>query len=73
MYKKKSKLALQLSFVMCYLNAIKTNKETIIVFEDDIKQNDLSTLPAAIEQFKTSDFKIFYLGHCSLNCKKQRI
>ena len=73
MYKKKTKLALQLSFVMCYLNAIKTNKETIIVFEDDIKQNDLSTLPDSIEQFKTSDFKIFYLGHCYLNCKKQRV
>jgi len=70
-YKKKTRLALQISHVMCYLHAIKNNFETIIVFEDDILPKDLSKLPQAIEQFKTSRFKIFYLGYCQLNCKRK--
>jgi len=70
-YKKKTRLALQLSHVMCYLHAIKNNLETIIIFEDDILPKDLSSLPQAIEQFKTSRFKIFYLGYCQLNCKRK--
>lgn len=71
MFMKKTKLALQLSHVMCYLHAIKNNYQTVIIFEDDIIQNDLTTLSEAIEQFKSSDFRIFYLGYCLLDCSKK--
>jgi len=71
-YNKKTKLALQLSHTMCYIDSILNKYDTVIIFEDDIISNDLSELPAAIEQFKQSKFEMFYLGYCYLNSNNTR-
>ena len=69
--KKKTRLPLQLSFTMCYLDAIKNGYSTIIVFEDDILLNaDLSLIQKSISEFKTSNYSMFYMGYCYLNCNQ---
>ena len=69
--KKKTRLPVQLSFTMCYMNAIKNNYSTIIVFEDDIIVNiDNKTLEKSINEFKINDYIMFYMGYCELNCNQ---
>jgi hypothetical protein len=68
MYNKKTKIALQLSHVMCYLHAVEHKYNTFVIFEDDIKINELSTLERDINEFKKSGYHLFYLGYCALNC-----
>jgi hypothetical protein len=69
--KKKTRLPLQLSFSLCYLDAIKRNYQTIIIFEDDIVLNtDLNTIEKSISEFKNSNYSMFYMGYCYLNCKQ---
>lgn len=69
---KKTRLPLQLSFTMCYLDAIKNNYNTIIVFEDDIEiLADKDTIINGITEFKKSDFVMFYMGYCWLNCDQE--
>ena len=69
---KKTRLPLQLSFTMCYMNAIKNNYQTIIVFEDDLTIiSDKNTIINGITEFKKSDFAMFYMGYCWLNCDQQ--
>jgi hypothetical protein len=69
--KKKTRLPLQLSFTMCYLNAIKNNYSNIIVFEDDIITNvDENTLNNSISEFKNSSYSMFYMGYCFLDCNQ---
>jgi hypothetical protein len=66
-----TRLALQLSFTMCYLDAINNNYDTIIVFEDDIIVNvDNGTLTNYINEFKTSNYIFFYMGYCFMNCNQ---
>jgi hypothetical protein len=70
MYKKMTKLPLQVSFTMCMLDAIKNNYETIIIFEDDISiEKDIETIKKGIEEFKLSDYNLFYMGYCTTECK----
>jgi hypothetical protein len=69
--KKKTRLPLQLSFTMCYLDAIKNGYSTIVVFEDDILLNaDLNLIQKSISEFKTSNYSMFYMGYCYLNCNQ---
>ena len=69
---KKTRLPLQLSFTMCYLDAIKNNYQTIIVFEDDLTIiADKNTIINGITEFKKSNFSMFYMGYCWLNCDQQ--
>jgi hypothetical protein len=70
-YTKKTRLPLQLSFTMCYLNAIKKGYSTIIVFEDDITVNvNNRVLEDSIKEFKNSKYSMFYMGYCYLNCNQ---
>ena len=71
LYGKKTRLPLQLSFTMCYLDAIKKGYSTIIIFEDDIVINvDTQTIIDGISAFKASDFILFYMGYCWMDCKQ---
>ena len=68
---RKTRLPVQLSFTMCYLDAIKKGYTTIIVFEDDLVINaDNKLVSSSIEEFKNSDFVMFYMGYCELNCNQ---
>ena len=70
MYKKMTKLPLQVSFTVCMLDAIKNNYETIIIFEDDISiEKDIETIKKGIEEFKFSNYDLFYMGYCTSACK----
>jgi len=67
-----TRLPLQLSFTMCYLDAIKKGYTTIIVFEDDIVVKvDTQTLINSISKFKNSDYVFFYMGYCWMDCKQK--
>ena len=70
MYNKLTKLALQVSFTVCILDAIKNNYETIIIFEDDITiEKDIETIKNGIKQFTLSNYDLFYMGYCTPECK----
>jgi hypothetical protein len=72
LYNKNTRLPLQLSFTMCYLDAIKKRYNTIIIFEDDIiVKVDTRTLIDSISDFKRSNYIFFYMGYCWMNCKQQ--
>jgi GR25 family glycosyltransferase involved in LPS biosynthesis len=69
MYKKITKLPLQVSFTVCMLDALKNNYETIIIFEDDITiEKDIQTIKKGIQQFKKSKYNLFYMGYSSPVC-----
>ena len=68
-YNKKTRLALQVSFTMCFLDAIKKGYKYIIVFEDDIIVNvDSQTLNDTLSEFKKTDYSMFYMGYCFTRC-----
>lgn len=68
---KKTRLPCQLSFTMCYKHAVKNKYKTIIVFEDDIIINtNNAKILKGIDQFNNSDYNVFYMGYCELNCKQ---
>ena len=70
-YKKNTKLPVQLSFVTCMMDAIKHGYKTIMVFEDDIVVNvDMDTLNESLKEFKKSSYEIFYMGYCFMNCNQ---
>ena len=69
MYKKITKLPLQVSFTVCILDALKNNYETFMILEDDITiEKDIETIKKGIEQFKTSKYNLFYMGYCTYTC-----
>ena len=71
-YKKKTKLPVQLSFTMCMLDAIEKGHKTIMVFEDDIKINvSKHVLEKSIREFIYSPFDAFYMGYCWMSCKQE--
>ena len=68
---KKTRLPLQLSFTMCYLDAIKNNYDTIIVFEDDLTiETKKENIIIGINEFKNHNSVMFYMGYCWLNCNQ---
>ena len=72
LYKHPTRLALQLSFTMCFMDAIKKGYTTIIIFEDDIiVKIDTHTIIDYISSFKSSDFSFFYMGYCWMDCKQK--
>jgi len=69
---KKTRLPVQLSFTMCYLDAINKRYKTIIVFEDDIVINkEVNQIIKGVNQFNNSNYNVFYMGYCELNCNQQ--
>ena len=66
---KRTRLPVQLSFTMCYLDAIKKGYSTIIIFEDDLVINTTAdAITNGVEEFKKSSFDVFYMGYCELKC-----
>ena len=71
-YKKNTKLPVQLSFVMCMMDAIKKGHKTIIIFEDDIIINvDRDTLNESLKEFAASSYEMFYMGYCMMSCNQE--
>jgi hypothetical protein len=71
-YNKKTRLPVLLSFITCFMDAIKNGYTTIIVFEDDIVMDtDILTLNETTDQFSKSDLEFLYLGYCFLNCNQK--
>jgi len=69
---KKTRLPVQLSFTMCYIDAIKKGFNTIVVFEDDIVINkEVNQIIKGINEFNNSNYNVFYMGYCELNCNQQ--
>jgi len=69
-YKKYTRLCILLSFCMCFIDALENGYKTIIILEDDIKINiDYSMLNKTLTSFESSDFDVFFMGYCYLNCK----
>jgi CO dehydrogenase/acetyl-CoA synthase alpha subunit len=57
---------------MCYLDAIKKGFNTIVVFEDDIVINkEVNQIIKGINEFNNSNYNVFYMGYCELNCNQQ--
>ena len=72
LYNHPTRLPLQLSFTMCYIDAIKKGYNTIIIFEDDVVVKvDTRTLIESISAFKKSKYVFFYMGYCWMNCNQQ--
>ena len=72
MYKKKTRLPVQLSFVMCLIDALKKGYKTITIFEDDIVIDvDPQILDDSLDEFRKSDYDIFYMGYCYLWCNQK--
>ena len=72
LYKLETRLAVLMSFTMCYIDALTNGYQTIMIFEDDIIIDvDFGTLNAATTEFVQSDNDIFYMGYCFLNCKQR--
>jgi GR25 family glycosyltransferase involved in LPS biosynthesis len=68
---KKTRLPVQLSFTMCYLDAIKRGYSTIVIFEDDIVINaENKIVIPSISEFLKSDYAMFYMGYCELECNQ---
>jgi len=71
LYGLPTRLALQLSFTLCFMDAISNGYKTIIILEDDIIVNtDISNLNNYIDEFKKSDYVFFYMGYCFMNCNQ---
>ena len=71
-HKKTSRLPVQLSFVMCMMDAMNRGYKTIMVFEDDIVINvDMDTLNESLDEFKTSPYEMFYMGYCGMKCDQE--
>ena len=72
-YNKFTRLPVMLSFIMCFIDAIKNGYNTIIIFEDDIEiATDLNKLNNSLNEFNKSKFEAFYMGYCYVNCNNNK-
>ena len=66
---KKTRLPVQLSFVMCMMDAMKRGYKTIMIFEDDIDiKVDRNVLDKSLDEFQKSPYEMFYMGYCKMSC-----
>ena len=73
-YKKYTRFAVLLSFLMCFMDALDKGHHTIVIFEDDITSIvTLETLTQSILEFNASELDVFYMGYCFLNCGQRVI
>ena len=71
-YNKQTRLSVLLSFMMCYIDSIVNNYQTIVVFEDDITIDiSYDILNASTAEFNESNCDFFYMGYCFLDCKQK--
>jgi len=70
-YKKYTRLCVLLSFIMCFIDAIKKGYSTIVLFEDDLSiLVDKPLLNESLAEFGKSNLDAFYMGYCFLNCNQ---
>uniref|UniRef100_A0A6C0B0P2 Glycosyl transferase family 25 domain-containing protein n=1 Tax=viral metagenome TaxID=1070528 RepID=A0A6C0B0P2_9ZZZZ len=68
-YKRYTRLPVLLSFILCFIDAVKKGYSTIVIFEDDISiLVDKKLLNESLLEFKNSNMDAFYMGYCFLNC-----
>ena len=68
-YKKYTRFAVLLSFLMCFMDSVVKGYKSILIFEDDVVINvDKQTLTESIREFNQNDLDIFYMGYCFLQC-----
>ena len=71
-FNKLTKLPVQLSFTMCFIDALKNGYENIIIFEDDISvETSRLFLEESLKEFKNSYFSMFYMGYCLMDCNQK--
>jgi hypothetical protein len=72
MYKKKSKLCVHLSYMMCIFHAIQHNNEYVFIFEDDIYFTEpYEELYRVYMDFVKLDYDVCFVGYCKCkNCNK---
>jgi GR25 family glycosyltransferase involved in LPS biosynthesis len=70
-YKKYTRFAVLMSFIMCFMDSLVKGYRTILIFEDDIIVNvTLETLINSIREFNGNPLDVFYMGYCFLNCNE---
>ena len=71
-FHKYTRLAVLLSFIMCFMDSLVKGYNTILLFEDDISITVSPKLLAdSIFEFNNvGKFDIFYMGYCYLNCNQ---
>jgi GR25 family glycosyltransferase involved in LPS biosynthesis len=70
-YRRFTRLAVLMSFIMCFIDALEKGYNTITIFEDDISINvEQKLLENTTLEFSNSDLDIVYMGYCFLNCRQ---
>jgi hypothetical protein len=70
-YKKYTRLAVGLSFGMCFMDSLVKGYKNIMVFEDDLVI-ETSSIGEGVQEFLNSKCDIFYMGYCFANCGNVR-
>ena len=68
-YKKYTRLAVLLSFIMCFMDSLVKGYDTIMVFEDDLVV-ETSSISEGLKEFIKIKCDIFYMGYCFANCNQ---
>jgi GR25 family glycosyltransferase involved in LPS biosynthesis len=70
-YGRFTRLAVMMSFTMCFMDALAKGYKTITIFEDDISINvEQELLEQTTTEFRNGDLDIVYMGYCFLNCRQ---
>lgn len=73
LFRRPTKLAVSLSFYMCYYDAYVHGYDSIMILEDDIVLSqgvNMKQVRHTIREFKDTNYSIMFLGYCLTNCKK---
>jgi hypothetical protein len=70
-YERYTRLAVLLSFTMCFVDALVKGYRSITIFEDDITVDvSQKLLEATTKEYFNSDIDVMYMGYCFLNCNQ---
>jgi len=70
-YHKFTRLPVLLSFIMCFIDSLVKGYNTIVIFEDDVRQIvNLKEINESLGEFDKSDCDVFYMGYCFLSCRQ---
>jgi GR25 family glycosyltransferase involved in LPS biosynthesis len=68
-YERYTRLAVMLSFTMCFVDALVKGHRSITIFEDDISVNvSKKLLEETTTEYFNSNIDVMYMGYCFLNC-----
>ena len=69
--RKKSNIPVNVSFALCFMDAMKHKYKTIMVFEDDVQiDTGFFSFNQFLEEFDHSPFDILYMGYCLMSCNQ---